>query len=345
MDEKAQLDDLVHAIKKGRMKHSLHLTVVLLVGFGILNFLFGNGIYWLFSQAWISYATMFAFSYFVIWPIKLGRAKKEIGEKEVETIVSSQGTQDNSWMLAALILAALFALTLLKNQSAGEAEEQVDVAAVDMKIVTEREEEITLKIPQSYIKDEGGEAFGMSFTEGGQPESVMLSAKLDDIGLHPIFGEQEGGEDIQQAPYDEHQISPRTNPEMVAIEMSPTQIKIDEELIEDVFDKMTRGAGLNVPVREEAGLNVRSTRVKLPDTKIKGFVEVDEVKLGVPIDPAMQHMFVACENKICMLRANIDGVSDASVYFHPSMFDEWEQIYWKADQLMRGFVKEPDDLQ
>ncbi len=342
MNEEAQLDDLAHAIKKGRMKYSLHLAVALLVGFGGINLLFGNGLHWLCTSAWVSYVTIFGFIYLMIWPIKLGRAKKEIGERDVETIVSSQGAQDNSWMLAALILAVLVALTLFKGETTSEAEEQLENAPIDMKIMSADEEEVTLKIPQSFVNEQGGEEFGASVSEGSMPEGVMISAKLDDMGLHPIFDETDP-ESGQTITYDEYEISPRTNPEMVAIEIQPTQTKINEELIEAVYDEMMGGGETEVSTREEMGLSVRSARIKLPSTKIKGFVEVDDVQLGVPVDPALQHMFVVCENKICVLRASIDEVSDAHIYFHPSRFDEWEQIYWEMDQLLRGFVQEPPE--
>ena len=424
MNEEAQIDDLIHSIKKGRFRYSLQLAVALLVGLGILKFIFGSGMQWLFSSAWISYIVIFAITYFVAWPVKLGRAKDEIGERKAEDVVSSQGAQDNSWKLALLILIGLIGLAMFESDDPSEREDQLKSAGLEMKVIPpsgEEDKEITLKIPESYINEEGPQDFGMSFSPesfidegiegidmsassqsfmnegadefdmsnasplnldeqsakeiaegisgeiGGKfdgefdgeldmdldegfieevmSESVMLSAKLDDIGLKPITGDDAEYVDGEQISYKEHEISPRTNPDMVAIEVDPRQIKIDKDMIETVFNKMTRGQGSDMPAREESGLSLRSARVKLPSTKIKGFVEVDEVQMGVPTDPAMKNMFVACENKICMLRANVEGASDVSIYFHPSRLDEWHDIYWKMDQLLKGFVQHPDEEQ
>jgi len=325
-----QLKSLNKVIAKGREKYALHMSLAIVVGFGISKLLVGGFFSWLLMGAWASFITVFVITYF-LWPRNIVKAKKIAAELEGVSVMVPPEKSIRSLIVAGVVLALLVSPFLFKGEIARWAVKQQKNAVVELQISSEDGEIVKLKIPQLYIIKQHNEEIGYGLMDTELQKELVLTATLSDMQPLPVATKKFSS-------HERYKQTPLSDKNVVFLRMQAVTGALNEGAIQAIYDKASKEFPDSLSEKEEWGLAMKTSKAKVSAPNGKGEL-TGTLMLGVPTDSGFGEDVVFCDEKLCNLMMNIESLPIFNIKFHESQLKNWQDIHKKSTDLIQTFIQ------
>lgn len=325
-------------IAKGRIKYTLHNSLIIIAGLTVVHVTKGLIVPWIFEM-WLFFVVGFLVFYAWGWKNVLRKANKLATELNLKVAPHPPEVEYRHCVATFLIVITLLSPVFFKEQILKKISENRKEATIELRqsikvnlSIPYGDEAISLTIPSSYFVKAPKMKMGIEFLESDLSD-IRVYATLPHMEPHyePIatiprdVREKLKGYRILQPKF--KGADPRTKPRAVIIEIEKYQSHIDESIIKTMLTKMNLA---ELKSEKKYGLQILSGHIFFVNDSPSSLFAYPDMKEN-------QNLYIGCVEDLCALFVSHESLPDLTIYIHKNKLEDWKQISEKATELIQEF--------